>query len=148
MPDPTQIAPQTAQERPPEGNIAIARRFFAAIEQREEVSTIAALLHPTLVQEEFPNRLNPHGGRSDRETILARLVQGRQLLTTEQYVITNALALGERVAIELGWSGTLAVPLGAALPAGATMRARFAVFMEFRDGQISAQRNYDCFEPW
>ena len=80
--------------------------------------------------------------------MLTRLVQGRQLLATEQYEITNALESGERVAIELDWRGTLAVPLGATLPAGATMRARFAVFLEFTDGQIGAQRNYDCFEPW
>jgi hypothetical protein len=24
----------------------------------------------------------------------------------------------------------------------------FAVFLEFRDGRIARQRNYDCFEPW
>jgi ketosteroid isomerase-like protein len=28
------------------------------------------------------------------------------------------------------------------------MRARFAAFIEFRDGRIVRQRNYDCFEPW
>jgi ketosteroid isomerase-like protein len=144
----TPSATQTEQATPPGGNITIARRYFAAIEERDDVEVIAALLHPTLVQEEFPNRLNPHGGRSDRTTMLTRLAQGRQLLTAERYEITNALELGERVGIELAWSGTLAVPLGEALPAGATMRARFAVFLEFTDGQISAQRNYDCFEPW
>jgi hypothetical protein len=26
--------------------------------------------------------------------------------------------------------------------------ARFAVFMDFRDGRIVRQRNYDCFDPW
>jgi ketosteroid isomerase-like protein len=147
MADLAQSGTQAVQDTAAGDNIAIARRYFAAIEQRDDVSTIAALLHPTLVQEEFPNRLNPHGGRSDRATMLTRLAQGRQLLTAERYAITNALELGERVAIELEWSGTLAVPLGEALPAGATMRARFAVFLEFTDGQISAQRNYDCFEP-
>jgi hypothetical protein len=28
------------------------------------------------------------------------------------------------------------------------MRARFAVFLDYRDGMIVQQRNYDCFEPW
>ena len=41
----------------------------------------------------------------------------------------------------------LAIPLGT-LPAGGEMRARFAVFLQFRDGKIVSQRNYDCFEPW
>jgi ketosteroid isomerase-like protein len=45
------------------------------------------------------------------------------------------------------WVGTLAVSLGA-IPAGGEMRAHFAVFLEFRDGRIHRQRNYDCFEPF
>ena len=44
------------------------------------------------------------------------------------------------------WSGTLAVLVGM-LGAGDQMRARFAVFLEFQDGKIVRQRNYDCFEP-
>ena len=32
--------------------------------------------------------------------------------------------------------------------AGQTLRARFAIFLEFRDGRIARQRNYDCFDPW
>ncbi len=51
------------------------------------------------------------------------------------------------VALEVLWTGTLAVALGT-LPVGGQMRAHFAMFLEFRDGKIVAQRNYDCFEPW
>ena len=63
------------------------------------------------------------------------------------YEVLSALASGGRVAMEVQWTGTLAVPLGS-LPAGEQMRARFGVFLDFRDGRIAAQRNYDCFEPW
>ncbi|MFN8514142.1 MAG: nuclear transport factor 2 family protein [Thermomicrobiales bacterium] len=129
-------------------NLATARRYFAAIEQRADVSVIAACLHPAIVQEEFPNRLNPHGGRSDLDTMLARMAQGRQLLTAERYEIVSELAAHDRVALEVLWSGTLAIPLGDQLPAGSTMRARFGLFLDFQDGRIIAQRNYDCFEPW
>ena len=31
---------------------------------------------------------------------------------------------------------------------GASMKAHFAMFFEFREGRIALQRNYDCFEPW
>lgn len=41
----------------------------------------------------------------------------------------------------------LAVPLGT-LKGGSEMRAHFATLLEFRDGKIVAQRNYDCFDPW
>ena len=129
-------------------NVATARRYFAAIERREEVATIAEYLHPAIVQEEFPNRLNPQGGRSDYATILSRMAKGRQLLTGERYEIVGELAAHDRVALEVLWSGTLAIPLGDQLPAGSTIRARFGVFLDFEDGRIIAQRNYDCFEPW
>jgi len=28
------------------------------------------------------------------------------------------------------------------------MKAFFAVFLEFREGKIIRQRNYDCFKAW
>lgn len=35
-----------------------------------------------------------------------------------------------------------------ALAAGDEMRAHFAMFLDFEDGLIRGQRNYDCFEPF
>jgi ketosteroid isomerase-like protein len=35
-----------------------------------------------------------------------------------------------------------------AIASGTEMKASFAMFFEFRDGQIAVQRNYDCFDPW
>jgi hypothetical protein len=31
---------------------------------------------------------------------------------------------------------------------GVQMETYFAVFLEFREGTIIKQRNYDCFEGW
>jgi len=28
------------------------------------------------------------------------------------------------------------------------MKAYFSVFLDFRDGKIIKQRNYDCYEAW
>ena len=137
------MASETDESR----NLATARRYLAALEGREDPAVIAGMLHPDLVQEEFPNRLNPRGARSDRAAMLERLARGRQILASERYEVVDALAVADRVALEVRWSGILAVSLGDALPAGSTMRARFAVFLAFRDGQIVAQRNYDCFDP-
>jgi ketosteroid isomerase-like protein len=36
----------------------------------------------------------------------------------------------------------------AAAPAGGQLRARFAMFLEIREGRIARQRNYDCFYPF
>ena len=41
----------------------------------------------------------------------------------------------------------LAIPFGT-LTAGSEMRCHSAMFLEFRDGRIVAQRNYDCFDAW
>jgi len=50
------------------------------------------------------------------------------------YKIKQEIADHERVALEVGWVGTLAVPFGS-IPAGGQMKAFFAVFLEFRDGR-------------
>jgi ketosteroid isomerase-like protein len=68
-------------------------------------------------------------------------------MTAQHFEILSTLAEGDTVALEVQWSGTLAVPFGT-IPVGGEMRARFAVFLEFRGGRIARQRNYDCFEPW
>ncbi len=68
-------------------------------------------------------------------------------MSAQHFEIVNALVNGSHAAVEAIWTGTLAIPLGS-LPAGGQMRARFGVFLEFRDGQIIRQRNYDCFDPF
>ena len=57
------------------------------------------------------------------------------------------MAAGDSVAMQVKWEGVLAIPI-AGLEAGATMRAWFAMFLEFREGKIARQNNYDCFESW
>ncbi|MCW5880063.1 MAG: hypothetical protein KIS91_03900 [Anaerolineae bacterium] len=47
--------------------------------------------------------------------------------------------------MEVLWTGILAIPVGS-IPVGGEMRAHFAVFIDFRDGKIVRQHNYDCFE--
>jgi ketosteroid isomerase-like protein len=70
--------------------------------------------------------------------------KGQKILSKQHYEIQHEMECGNRVAQEVLWTGTMAV---AGLPAGGEIRAHFAVFLEFRDGRIAAQRNYDCFEP-
>ena len=85
--------------------------------------------------------------RRDLAGLLEGRTRGKQGMRSERYEVRNALASGDRVALEVLWSGTLAIELGS-LPAGGVMRAHFGVFLDYEDGKIVAQRNYDCFEPW
>lgn len=128
-------------------NIEIAKRYLHALETNADQATLAELFDPAVIQEEFPNRLNPKGGRSDYATMLERAERGKQLLVTQKYTIENILESGNFVVLEVIWTATLAVR-APTLPADGQMRAHFAVFLEFQDGKIISQRNYDCFDPW
>jgi ketosteroid isomerase-like protein len=128
-------------------NIAIARRYLQAIEGGCTGADLAAFFTPDVVQEEFPNRLVAQGARRDLAALLAGAEQGQKVVSRQQYEVRNVLATGDQVALEVVWTAALNVPVGS-LPAGDEMRAHFAVFLEFRDGKIAAQRNYDCFDPF
>lgn len=108
---------------------------------------LAAFFTDDVVQEEFPNRLVPAGARRDLAAILEGAVRGQSVLTGQRFDIQSETADGDRVVLEVVWAGTLAIPIGSVAPGG-DLRARFAVFLDFRDGRIAAQRNYDCFDPF
>jgi ketosteroid isomerase-like protein len=135
-----------AEEKEPR-NLDLARQYLAAIERGADAEEIGRFLHADIVADELPNRLAPNGVRRNRAAMLEGVERGRKLLVAQSYEIAGALASGDRVALEVRWSGTLAAAFGP-LAAGTTLRARIGIFLEFRDGQIVAQRNYDCYDPW
>jgi ketosteroid isomerase-like protein len=128
-------------------NVENVKRYLRAIEAGATGDALAAFYAPDVVQEEFPNRLVPNGARRDLAALLEGAERGQRVLRAQRYEILGAVEAGDTVALEVQWTGTLAIPLGA-LPPGGEMRARFAVFIELRDGKIARQRNYDCFDPW
>lgn len=125
----------------------LATQYLAALERGTTGAELAAFFTDEVIQEEFPNRLMPTGARRDLTALLDGAVRGQQLMVAQRYALLNSLVDGNQVALEVQWTGTLAIPLGS-IPAGGEMRARFAVFLTYRDGKIAHQRNYDCFEPW
>ncbi|WP_257584120.1 nuclear transport factor 2 family protein [Streptomyces sp. TLI_146] len=127
-------------------NVETAIRYHEAVAQGAVGEELARFFHAEAVQEEFPNLLFPDGVRRDLSAVLQSAERGRGLLREQRFEVHHAVAAGDQVALEVTWTGTLAVPLGD-LPAGHVLRAHIAVFLEFRDGRILAQRNYDCYEP-
>jgi ketosteroid isomerase-like protein len=128
-----------------DGNLEIARRYLEALEQRETGAALSRFFAPDVVLEEFPNRLTPVVKTRDLAAALEAAERGKKVMSRQKYKIKQAIAEGDRVALEVAWVGTLAVPFGS-IPAGGQMKAFFAVFLEFREGKIIRQRNYDCFE--
>ena len=128
-------------------NTEIAREYLRAIERGATGDAMARFFDPDVVQEEFPNRLVPQGARRGLSDLLTGAERGQKVLSSQSYEVHSEMEIGDRVALEVTWVGSLKIPVQT-LPAGASMRARFALFLEFRDGRIVAQRNYDCFDPW
>ncbi len=128
-------------------NLDAARQYLAAIAQGATGEALARFFTPDVVQEELPNRVSPEGKRRKLAGILEGAERGQKVLSAQRFEIRSAVATNDRVILEVLWVGTLAIPFGS-IPAGGEMRAHSAMFLEFRDGKIAAQRNYDCFEPW
>ncbi|HVS59225.1 MAG TPA: nuclear transport factor 2 family protein [Gemmatimonadaceae bacterium] len=128
-------------------NLAIARKYLEALENRAEGSALAEFFTNDVVQEEFPNRLQPIGVHRELNVILDAAKKGKKTLRAQKFDVLNAIVDGDSVALEIHWSGYLAVPVDT-LPADSEMRAHLSVWLEFRDGKICRQHNYDCFDPW
>lgn len=126
--------------------VEVMSEFVRRVEARVPIDEIARLLHDDVVQHELPNRLFPKGVVRDKAAILEGNVRGRQVLSSERYDVRNVVANGSKVALEVAWSGTLAVPYGE-LPVGHTLRAALAMFAEIRDDRIVGLRNYDGYDP-
>ena len=128
-------------------NLDTALRYLQALEAGATGEALAAFFHPEAAQREYPNALNRAGQTRDVRAMLEGAERGQKLLSSQRYAVRSALAQGDSVALEVDWSGTLAVPVRT-LAAGATMRAACGMFLTFKDGRIVSQRNYDCFEPF
>lgn len=134
-------------EHTPAANAERARAYLRAIESRVSEEEMASFFSSDVTLTQYPNRLVPKVVQSTLADMMRESAQGKAALSHQTYTVRNAVAAGAWVAMQVDWEGFLAVPV-AGLDAGSTMRAWFAMFLEFRDGKIIRQSNYDCFEPW
>jgi ketosteroid isomerase-like protein len=130
----------------PSDNLAIAKRYLKAIESGASADEMASFFAPEIVLEIFPSRFFPNGSRDNLAGIRAAVERGKKAMSSQKYAIRNTVASGDKVALEVDWVGTLALPFQA-IPIGGQMRAHFAMFLQFKDGKIVSQSNYDCYEP-
>jgi ketosteroid isomerase-like protein len=128
-------------------HLATARRYLELLEQWADPSEFETIFHPNIVQEEFPNLLMPQGQRRTLDGLYAGMNMGKQILSSQHYDVRNAFASGDWVTLEVVWTGTLSKDVGK-LPAGKELRAYISTILQFQDGRIIAQRNYDCYEPF
>jgi ketosteroid isomerase-like protein len=126
---------------------AFVRRYLGAISAGATGATLAAFYDPEAIQEEFPNRLTPNGAKRTVTDILEGAERGKKVLSGQNFDVRAIMAGGDRVAVEAIWTGKLAIAIGNLKP-GDEMKARFAIFLEMKNGKIYRQRNYDCFDAF
>ncbi len=127
--------------------LTIARQHLQHLSEGRTGIDLAEYLSPDIIQTEYPNQLNPHGGESDFKTLMERAAKGKKICVSQTYEVEREFVSGKTVILEVRWSGVFNVPIGKISP-GNPLRAHFALFLEFQDGKIVRQRNYDCFETF
>src|SRR5262245_14806154 len=127
--------------------LEVAKHYLSRLSDGAGPEELDSFFAPDVIQEEFPNRLRPNGAAGNLQAMKEARARGLALLKAERFELVNAVAGDVQVAMEVIWTGTVRDAAGP-FAAGQALRARFALFMEFRDGRIVRQRNYDCFDPW
>jgi ketosteroid isomerase-like protein len=121
----------------------IVTGYLRAIEAHE-LDEVARYLHPDVQNVEHPNKLLPGGRRYDLAAMRAAGERGKAAMASERYEVRQMIVEGDRAAVQIEWSGTLAMAVGP-LPAGHVMRAQICSIIELRDGKVWRQEQYDCF---
>lgn len=127
-------------------NLATAHKFLRALETFDSTG-LPDLFTEDAEQVEWPNMLKPTGDRRGVEGLVADFERGKAILRSQRYDVSAELASDDMVMLEYTWTGVLSVAVGKLQP-GDEMRAHCALAMEFKDGRIHRQRNYDCFEAF
>jgi len=121
----------------------IVTAYLRAIEAHD-TEEVERYLHPEMTNLEHPNKLLPAGRHHDLAAVRAAGARGKALMARETYEIRGMIVEGDRAAVQIAWSGTLAVAAGP-LPAGHVMRAQICSIIELKDSKVWRQEQYDCF---
>jgi ketosteroid isomerase-like protein len=140
------ITPRHGSSPAPDTPTSFVKRYLEAVGNGATGPKLAAFFDPEAMQEEFSNRLAPAGAKHDLAAVLAIAERDKKLMKSQTFEVKTLMAGGDRIAIEIAWSGKLGTPLGD-LPAATELKARVALFLEMRNGRILRQRAYRCFEP-
>lgn len=126
--------------------VKVAHRMLLAIETGDE-ATLRAVYAEDAVQVEHPNQLKKKGDRRGLDKMMADLKRGKALLRSEHYEVVEATAAGDKVALQVKWTGVVNMAVGA-LKAGDSMICESGIFLRFQGDRIIEQHNYDCFEDF
>ena len=128
--------------------IELVKKYFHLVETfHTENSAYAEILHPNIIQTEYPNLVTPQVKSRSLDGLMNGAKAGKQLLSSQKFEIMGILAGMGHLTVELEWRGTIAVDTGSTYK-GQQLMAYICTIFEFKDGKIFRQRNYDCYEPF
>ncbi len=126
----------------------IVHRYFEAVSSfQTSPEVFATILHPDIEQVEFPNAIVRSTQRRTLQDMLAGAQAGKALLAKHRFDIIKVIETDTEMVVEQIWTGEIGVERGPFRP-GQVLTAYICTVFEFRDGLISRQRNYDCYEPF
>ncbi len=127
--------------------LTIAKNYLKALKAGKTGKELAIFFHPDIIQIELPNRLNTKGVTSHFHQVIERAEKSKRLLKMQNYEIENAMVNDDVVALQIKWTGVMAVAIGT-LGSGKSMNGYFAMFLQFKNGQIIKQTSYNCFDDF
>lgn len=127
----------------------IINTYFALVDSFEtDAAAYAAVLHPEVVQTEYPNTIYKTIQQRSFTEIIDNLRIGRELLRDPQFDVSSTQVCADGVVLVEGrWQATVISDVGPLLR-GQRVAAQLCLVFEFKDGKIFRQRRYPCYEPF
>src|SRR5262245_14811441 len=116
----------------------VVRAYLDAVEA-QDLDQVANWLHDDVEVIEHPNAVSPRGRRYGKAELRAAGERGKALMAREDYTIVSMIVDGERVAVQLEWTGTIGDGGHEHRSAGHVMKAHICSIIELRDGKIWRQ---------
>lgn len=129
-------------------NIEIISLYFSLLENfSTKPSDFEKVLHPDVVQREYPNLMTSKIQERGFAGCLKGAEIGKSILDSQNIEIKDHFENGKKMVVEAQWTGKIAKDIGR-LTKGQEIRAHLCMIFEFKDGRVYRQRNYDCYEPF
>ncbi|MCW3462552.1 nuclear transport factor 2 family protein [Chitinophaga nivalis] len=127
--------------------LALVYRYFQLLENfSTDPDEFAGIFHPDIIQTAYPNQLSNDIKQRNFDNMLESMTTNKLMLKSQQFSVQKALQTGQTLVVEARWTGEIRVDAGR-FRRGQIMKAFICTIIEFRDGKIYRQRNYDCYEP-
>jgi hypothetical protein len=129
-----------------EEKLALVYRYFQLLESfSDDPAEFARIFHPEVIQTEYPNQLSSEIRQRSLDIMLESMDTNRIILKSQHFSVLKVADAGNILVVEAKWTGEIGVDAGQ-FRRGQVMKAFICTVIEFRDGKIYRQRNYDCYE--